>query len=81
MVDWKWDYSWVKERKLICEDGAKRAEYKNIIIVLSVIMGFVFITLSDSLGRVRTLKTSVLFIATAALAAYFIDSLVIKVIA
>ena len=81
MVDWKYDYSWVKQREIICEHGAERAEYKNIIIILSTIVSFVFITLSDSIGRVRSLQISVLFIAAAALAAYFIDNIVIKVIA
>jgi hypothetical protein len=80
MVDWKYNYSWVKEREIICEDGASRAHYRNMVMVLSTIVTYVFITLSDSLGRVRTLKIGILFIVASALAAYFIDSIVIKVI-
>jgi hypothetical protein len=25
MVDWKYDHSWVNQRKIICDDGASRA--------------------------------------------------------
>jgi hypothetical protein len=80
MVDWKYDYSWVKERKIICEDGASRIHYKNIIMILTTIVSFVFITISDTLGRVRTLKIAILFIVATALVAYFSDSIVIKII-
>jgi hypothetical protein len=81
MVDWKYDYSWVKERKIICEDRAERAQYKDIIMILSVFVTFVFITLSDSLGRVKTLKIALLSAVAVGLAGYFIDSILIKVLA
>jgi hypothetical protein len=81
MVDWKYDYSWVKERKIICEDGAERAQYKDIIMILSVFVTFVFITLSDSLGRVKTLKIALLSAVAVGLAGYLIDSILIKVLA
>ena len=80
MVDWKYEHSWVKQRMIICEHGAERANYKNIIMILSTVVSFTSITLSDSMGRARTLQSAVLFIAASALAAYFIDNIVIKVI-
>ena len=80
MVDWKYDYSWVKEREIICDDGASRLQYKNILMILTTVVSYVFITMSDSLGRVRTLRIAILFIVAAALAAFFIDSIVVKVI-
>jgi hypothetical protein len=49
-------------------------------MVLTTIVAYVFITLSDTLGRVRTLKISILFIVAAALAAYFMEPIAIKVI-
>jgi hypothetical protein len=81
MVDWKYDYSWVKERKIICEEGAERAQYKDIIMILSVFVTFFFITLSDSMGRVKTLKIALLSAVAVGLAGYFIDSILIKVLA
>jgi hypothetical protein len=80
MVDWKYDYSWVKERKIICEDGVERAQYKIILMILSVFVTFLFITLSDSMGRARTIKIALLSAVAAGLAGYFIDSILIKVI-
>jgi hypothetical protein len=80
MVDWKYEYSWVKKEMIICEDGASRAQYRNINMILSTFVVYVFITLSDSMGRARTLRVALLFIVAAALTAYFIDSIVVKVI-
>ena len=80
MVDWKYDYSWVKQREIICEDGASRAQLKNVVMILSVFSAYVFITLSDSMGRARTMKIASLFAVAGGLAGYFIDSIVIKVI-
>jgi hypothetical protein len=80
MIDWKYDYSWVKERLIICEDGAERAQYKIILMILSVFVTFVFISLSDSMGRARTMKIALLSAVAAGLAGYFIDSILIKVI-
>jgi hypothetical protein len=80
MVDWKYEYSWVKQREIICDDGGSRAQYKNILMILSTFASYVFITLSDFLGRVRTLRIAILLIVASALAAFFTDSIVIKVI-
>jgi branched-subunit amino acid transport protein len=49
-------------------------------MILSTFVVYVFITLSDSMGRARTFRIALLFIVAAALAAYFIDSIVVKVI-
>lgn len=80
LVDWKYEYSWVKEKEIICDDGASRAQYRNIVMILSTFVTYVFITLSDSMGRVRAFRAALLFIVAAAVAAYFIDSTPVKVI-
>ena len=49
-------------------------------MILSVFTTYVFITLSDSMGRARTIKIALLTAVAAGLAAYFIHNIVVKVI-
>lgn len=79
LINWKYN-SWVKHFELICDDRHTNTAWKQAIMFSSASFAIVSGIISDSYGRIFTMKLFSWSILLVSLIGYFFDDLIVKIV-